>query len=40
MASDFGRLKSMISASYYVKIFAGLTNTKAKISDFPLLKFR
>ena len=40
MVSDFERLKSMIRASFRVKMFCGLTDTEAEISNFPLLKFR
>ena len=40
MASDFGRLKSMIRASFSVKSLAGLNDIEAEISDFSLLKFR
>ena len=38
MASDFGRLKSMIRASFSVKMLSGLTDTEAEIADFPLLQ--
>ena len=39
MASDFGRLKSMIRASFSVKSLAGLNDIEAEISEFFLLKF-
>ena len=40
MASDFGRLKSMIKASFSVKSLAGLNDIETEISEFSLLKFR